>query len=289
MAGGHKFHYSQKIACENKYWGLRHPSVYPTSSAIAILFVIILVEIIVHTSIASDCNHTEAQDEDDTLVGPSSPVDEQLRSASVAQEDIEKQTLRTSKPKRTLVWCSPAPSRGTRAVRLVLAGCVLYPAFTAMYTQIQSAKEKHYIDPVCARHVHPPKFNWAPIIVFNIIPFALGACAFLRALIDFVLGFFGMGLSYTRKWRAFPWMPCMPLFLVGVLLYGAFRGVRWSVAWVFEKVNGERKAVEGVDEERKGLVGESDEDSEESGESTAYEMDSPKTSSEGGKKGEKIV
>jgi hypothetical protein len=72
------------------------------------------------------------------------------------------------------------------------------------------------------------------------------------------------------------------------VLWGVFRGVRWPVVWVLEKVRRRRGEAEDGEEERKGLVDGVDGEGDESEGSSAYDT-SPKMSSECGKKGEKIV
>jgi hypothetical protein len=299
--------YSDKIRCENKYWGMRHGKLpVPTSAIIcttAIIFFAVLIEVIVHISFGSDVFRPTAEDEErctysastETLVTPASPIGEQPQPEAelfMQHPHDEKKPKTETEPKQYFHWCSPSPSCTTRGIRLSLAGICMYLAISALYIRVDSVKKAPYIDPICARHVSWPGVNWAPIIMLNFIPFALACFAFLRALVDCLLGCCGTGLTYTRRWRAFPWMPCMPLFMVGVLLYSLFRDMRWLVGWMKRKIGVRKESkVPVVDDERRGLVDNVDEMREEEGDesegSTAY--GSPKSSSECEKKGDKIV
>jgi len=87
----------------------------------------------------------------------------------------------------------------------------------------------------------------------------------------------------------------MPLFMVGVLVYTVFRGVRWPAVWVMQQWRiskyGETRVVEIRSEESKSLVEhiEKVEEKDEDGGLRSSAHSSPKTSSDGREKGEKIV
>ncbi|KAF2826985.1 hypothetical protein CC86DRAFT_22986 [Ophiobolus disseminans] len=289
--------YSDKIRCENEYWGMLHGVDATTSSPSAIVLGILIVllaaviEFIVNTSPASDEVQALPRDEEQGI--PPDSTDDLGSNPNIHEQPQPQSTplmqdVPTQEPTSAIVWCSASPSTFTRRYRLFLSAFLLYPTLALLYIRIDFALTAPSIDPVCAHFVHWPGPNWVAIALFNIIPALCAVCAFLRALTDCVLGCFGKGLSYTMRWRAVPWMPCMPVFLVGALVYGAFRGARWPAVWAARKMRTRRDAKMN-DEERKGLVegGEGEKYRDSSEGSMGY--GSPKSSSDAGEKGDKIV
>ena len=293
--------YSDKIRCENKYWVLLHGQDPVTSTAIVCTIAIVLLAVLIEGIAHIDYVAPQRPNDGDEERGTRSSSDTE---SSLDREEDAPLIHNPPSPQPThlllkdrIAFCTSSPSILTRLLRLIFTASFFCPTTYLLYIRLKTALTKPYIDPECASLVRWPGPDWAALVLLNIVPFGCAVAALARTVVDVVLWFKCGNLSYTRRWKARPWLPFMPLVVVGVGMWWGYKGarrrvvrvLRWWRAWR----EGRRGAVEIMDEDDKGMLehieGWEEKSDDEYGEERDSEHSSREGSSDAGEKGEKIV
>ncbi|KAF2626341.1 hypothetical protein BU25DRAFT_411746 [Macroventuria anomochaeta] len=248
---------STSIICEFDY-NSNAPNTYTVVCTALIVLFTFLLEYVAHSHL--DCCNMINDDDDNNTLNTSlntrshevlSPtiVDEQPRpriapqddepqvatSQPIASDQVPKSAQKKPPPlSDCCTCCLPYPSPNIRANRLIVAVFLYAVTLTAFIVRIHDINHP-YIRPECQGYVWKgqgsiPEPNWWAVALLNILPFIAASFNLVRTVVDCFLVRWGQALVYDGGISGTcTWPPCIPLFLVYVVIKGVFA---WPIAWM---------------------------------------------------------